>query len=163
MQNFAGLCCGPAADDDDENLREMQNLYPELASISLSSTVLRCLASASGQLSVVVALAASMSWRCFMEWKTRCASAVASLRLFSIFFASLYTQYPGVEWRAWPGTARAKKNCTTGLLLIHRLAVACTARPPVDEPLSGFPEPGKKKEKKKESMETREGLFENHW
>lgn len=32
----------------------------------------------SGQLSVVVALAASMSWRCFMEWKTRCASAVAS-------------------------------------------------------------------------------------
>jgi hypothetical protein len=47
-------------------------------------------------------------------------------------------------------------------LLIHRLAVACTARPPVDEPLSGFPEPGKKKEKK-ESMETREGLFENHW
>jgi hypothetical protein len=50
MQNFAGLCCGPAADadDDDENLREMQNLYPKLASISLSSTVLRCLASANG-------------------------------------------------------------------------------------------------------------------
>jgi len=75
---------------------EMKNFYPKLASISLSTTVLRCVASANGHMSALnpvalpsasaVALPASLSWRCFMEWKTRCALAVAvSHRFFSPF------------------------------------------------------------------------------
>ena len=94
QKKFAGFCCGHAAAayDDDENW------CPKLASISLSTTVPRCLASTNGHMSALnpvvlpasaVALAASLSWRCFMEWKTRCAPAVAVSRRFFSPFSSL--------------------------------------------------------------------------
>lgn len=112
MQNFAGFCCGPAAGpaaaafDDDENLCEMKNFYPNLRRFPCQ-VLLHLLSNGHDSAlnpvvlpsvfvsSTVAALAASLSWRCFMEWKTRCASAVASL-LFAIFFASLYV-YTG-QW-----------------------------------------------------------------
>lgn len=88
-----------------KTLCEVKNFYcPKLASMSLFSTRMPWMSALNPAVCPVcfsVLLAASLSWRCFMEWKTRCGPAVASLRLFAIFFASfyLYTQVPGgVKW-----------------------------------------------------------------